>query len=72
MSDRGSPWQNGQMESYFGRFKEESGDLNRFESLPELVEYIYQQVYYYNNKRIHTTLKMAPVQFKQEARRKLS
>jgi len=72
MSDKGSPWQNGQMESYFGRFKEESGDLNRFESLPELVEFIYQQVYYYNNQRIHTTLKMAPVQFKQEARRKLS
>jgi len=72
MSDKGSPWQNGQMESYFGRFKEESGDLNRFESLPELVEFIYQQVYYYNHQRIHTTLKMAPVQFKQAARRKLS
>jgi len=70
MSDKGSPWQNGQMESFFGRFKEEAGDINRFESLPELIEYIYQQVYYYNNKRIHTTLKMAPVQFKQKARRK--
>lgn len=70
MSDKGSPWQNGQMESFFGRFKEESGDLNRFESLSELIENIYQQVYYYNNKRIHTKLKMAPVQFKQQTRRK--
>ncbi len=64
-SDKGSPWQNGQMESFFGRFKEESGDLNRFESLPELIEYIYQQIYYYNNKRIHTKFRTSPIKFKQ-------
>ncbi len=64
-SDKGSPWQNGQMESFFGRFKDESGDLNRFETLPELIAYIYQQIYYYNNLRIHTKFRMAPVKFKQ-------
>lgn len=31
VSDKGSPWQNGYKESFFGRFKDESGDLNRFE-----------------------------------------
>lgn len=72
MSDKGSPWQNGQMESFFGRFKEENGDLNRFELLVELIEYIYMQVYYYNNERIHTSLGMSPVKFKKLRRRTLS
>ncbi len=66
MSDKGSPWQNGRKESFFGRFKEENGDLSRFETLPELVEYIYKQINYYNNERIHTSLKMSPIQFKEK------
>lgn len=66
VSDKGSPWQNGYKESFFGRFKDENGDLNRFETLGELVEEIYSYVYYYNHLRIHTKLKMSPVQFKQQ------
>jgi putative transposase len=62
MSDKGSPWQNGYQESFFGHFKQEAGDLNRFDTIGELIEYIYQQVYYYNNKRIHSILKMTPVE----------
>jgi len=65
MSAKGSPWQNGYQESFFSHFKHESGDLNRFDSLGELIEYIYQQIYYYNHKRIHSVLKMTP-QRKQE------
>ena len=72
MSDKGSPWHNGRKESFFGRFKDENGDLNRFETLSELVEYIYKQIYYYNNYRIHTSLKMSPVNFKQKIQRILS
>jgi len=64
MSEKGSPWQNGHQESFFGHFKLEAGDLNRFESLGELIEYIYQQIYYYNNKRIHSILKMIPNEFR--------
>jgi len=60
MSEKASPWQNGHQESFFGHFKLEAGDLNRFETLGELIEYIYQQVYYYNHKRIHSVLKMTP------------
>lgn len=63
MSAKGSPWENGHQESFFGHFKLEAGDLNRFNSLGELIEYIYQQVYYYNNKRIHSVLKMTPLEF---------
>jgi len=62
MSEKGSPWQNGHQESFFGHFKQEAGDLNRFKSLGELIEYIYQQVYYYNHKRIHSILKMKPTE----------
>ena len=65
VSDKASPWQNGYKESFFGRFKDENGDLNRFNSLGELVEEIYSYIYYYNNLRIHTALKMPPVKFKQ-------
>lgn len=64
MSEKASPWQNGHQESFFGHFKLEAGDLNRFASLGELIEYIYQQVYYYNHKRIHSVLKMTPVEFR--------
>lgn len=66
VSDKGSPWQNGYKESFFGRFKNEFGDINRFESLGELVEEVYSAIYYYNHLRIHTALKMPPVKFKQQ------
>lgn len=66
VSDKGSPWQNGYKESFFSRFKDENGALDRFETLGELVEEIYSYIYYYNNLRIHTSLKMSPVQFKRQ------
>lgn len=66
VSDKASPWQNGYKESFFGRFKEENGDLSRFEALGELVEEIYSYVNYYNNLRIHTKLRMPPARFKQK------
>ena len=66
MSRKASPWENGYQESFFGHLKAENGDLERFESLGELVEYIYQALYYYNNKRIHTRLKMTPKQFREK------
>ena len=64
MSRKGSPWENGYQESWYGKFKTEFGDFNRFETLGELVEEIYQQIYYYNNFRIHRSLKTNPHQFK--------
>lgn len=62
-SDKGSPWQNGFQESLFGRFKEEFGSFNRFDSVSELIEEIYSQVRYYNEDRIHTALKMSPARY---------
>lgn len=64
VSDPGSPWQNAWSESFFSRFKCESGDLNRFETLGKLIEYIFGYLNYYNTRRIHTKIKMSPYQFR--------
>ncbi|WP_228845511.1 IS3 family transposase [Phototrophicus methaneseepsis] len=63
VSDVASPWQNGCMESFFGRFKHELGDLDRFDSPGEMIEAIYHHIHYYNHHRIHTALKMPPATF---------
>lgn len=62
-SDKGSPWQNGFQESFFGRFKEEFGDFQRFDTVSELIEEIYAQVRYYNEERLHRSLKMSPARY---------
>jgi len=64
MSKKGSPWENGYQESFYGHFKQEAGDLNRFETMGELIEYLYSQIFYYNNNRIHSALKMKPADFR--------
>ncbi|OGK58192.1 hypothetical protein A3H86_02985 [Candidatus Roizmanbacteria bacterium RIFCSPLOWO2_02_FULL_41_9] len=64
MSRKSSPWENGHQESFFSTLKLELGNINRFETEGELIENIYQTIYYYNNKRIHTKLKTTPVDFR--------
>lgn len=68
VSDKASPWQNGYQESFFGKFKDEAGDLNRFETVGQLIEEIYQQIHYYNHDRIHTALKMPPAVYAQSVK----
>jgi transposase InsO family protein len=63
VSDVAAPWQNGFVESFYGRFKQELGDLHRFESVGEMIEAIYRHIHYYNHSRIHTALKMPPAVF---------
>lgn len=65
VSDTGSPWQNGYKESYFGHFKDDLGNIDRFNSPGEFIAAIYSQVNYYNHERIHTALKMPPAKFAQ-------
>lgn len=38
-------------------------EFDWFASVGKLVEAIAQALYYYNNKRIHTKLKMSPIKF---------
>jgi putative transposase len=63
MSKKGSPWQNGYQESFFSNWKVDIGDVNRFKTMGELTAEIYRSIYYYNNLRIHTSLKMPPKKF---------
>lgn len=67
VSDVASPWQNGYIESFFGRFKQEFGDINRFETAGEMLAAVYQHIYYYNHRRIHTALRMPPAVFAAQA-----
>lgn len=64
-SRKSSPWQNGYQESFYANFKLELGDVRRFAHAGELVEAVGQQIAYYNYRRIHLVLKMAPVQYRQ-------
>lgn len=62
-SHPGCPWENGYQESFYGKFKVDLGDSNRFHSLGELVAEIYRTIWTYNHTRIHSALKMPPVVF---------
>lgn len=66
MSRKSSPWENSVQESFYWKFKFELWNLNRFSSIDEVIEYIHLKIHYYNNNRIHTTLKMTPRQFEQK------
>ena len=61
----GCPWENGYQESFYANFKLELGDVRRFAHAGELVEAVAIQIAYYNNRRIHSALKMPPVIFRE-------
>ena len=61
-SKKSSPWQNGYQESFYSNFKLEV-EANRRPERGQLIAAIHGQVHYYNTKRIHTSLNMAPQQF---------
>lgn len=66
MSQKQSPWENAYQEAFYSQFKLDLGDPNRFNSLGELIEAIHHTLNYYNQRRIHTALKMSPVQFRKQ------
>lgn len=66
MSNKQSPWENAYQESFYAQFKVDLGFVSGFNSVEELMEGIYQTIHYYNYDRIHTSLKMSPVLFKQK------
>ncbi len=59
----GCPWENGYQESFYSQFKVDLGDPSRFKTLGELVYEIYRTIWQYNHTRIHSVLKMPPMQF---------
>ncbi len=71
MSKKASPWENPFQESFYSQFKVDLGYVSRFETVEELIEAIYQTIFYYNNSRLHTSLKMAPAAFKKQFENRL-
>ncbi len=67
MSRKSSPWENPFQKSFYSQFKFEIGNISHLENDGQLAEVIYRQIYYYNNRRIHSALKMSPGQFYQLA-----
>jgi putative transposase len=66
MSHKSSPWENAFQESFYSQFKVDLGQVSRFATIEEFIEEIYQTIFYYNNSRIHTSLKMSPALFKKQ------
>lgn len=60
MSAKASPWENSHQESYYWKFKLEIGNLNQIDSFEKVIESIHHRIFYYNNNRIHTALRMPP------------
>ncbi len=65
-SAKASPWQNGYQESFYSEFKKDLGETSRFETVSLFMEGLYQQIHYYNTRRIHTALKMPPALYRQQ------
>ncbi len=68
-SKKASPWENGYREAFYSQFKADLGDPNRFKTLGELVCEIHRLVRDYNNRRIHSALKMPPLLFAERYRK---
>jgi putative transposase len=64
MSRKSHPWENGYQESFYSGFKLDLGPTGNYQTIGELYEVIAQTIYYYNNDRIHTTLKTTPKKFR--------
>lgn len=64
-SHKGSPWQNGFQERFYGTFKQILEPVGGISSEGELFERIALSLNYYNTKRIHTKLKTNPKQYRQ-------
>ena len=60
MSRKSSPWENGHQESFYSHFKVDLADVNRFTDIAELIEEINYQIWYYNNERLHGSIRTTP------------
>jgi transposase InsO family protein len=58
-----APWENGDQESFCGKFTLDFGDPDRFKILGEPVAAIYRATWEYNHTRIHSGLGTPPAAF---------
>ena len=66
MSRKATPGENAFQESFYSTFKVDLGRADRFDTFGELIEALHLQLHNYNQKRIHTKLKMSPRQFREQ------
>jgi putative transposase len=67
MSKKKSLWENAHQESFYANFKTDLRlEFDRFNTMGELIEAIHKTINYYNQERIHVSLKMPPAKFKQK------
>ena len=64
MSRKGNCLDNAVMENFFGLLKSELLYLQEFNSIEHFIQELKDYIYYYNNKRIKSRLKMSPVKFR--------
>lgn len=63
-SEAGTPTDNGEIESFFGRLKDEwSDEYYKAQNSTQLKRIMRKAINYYNNERIHTTIKDIPQNF---------
>jgi len=62
-SPKAKPWKNGHQESFFDKFKLEFGKPSRHRNIETLIEAIGRYIHYYNQRRIHSALRMPPHAF---------
>jgi putative transposase len=55
-TEKGSPWQNGSLESFNGRFRDECLSRNLFDNLAQTKEVIEKHRIFYNTERPHSSL----------------
>jgi len=64
MSRKGNCLDNAVMENFFGLLKSELLYLQEFDSLEHFIQELEDYIYYYNNRRFKSRLKMSPVKFR--------
>jgi transposase InsO family protein len=64
MSRKGNCLDNAVIENFFGHLKSEMFHNRKFDSANEFISKLNDYIYYYNNVRIKTKLKMSPVEYR--------
>jgi len=64
MSRKGNCYDNACAENFFSHLKSEFFYLDKFTSVEEFIDELEKYIYYFNNKRIVTKLKMTPIEYR--------
>jgi len=66
MSRKGNCYDNSVAENFFSQLKAEFFHVNHFKTVEDFIKGLHEYIYYYNNRRIKSKLKMAPVEYRNQ------